>query len=151
MVRLRALQANPDTPGHILRECALGKTLGEIAREWKLPKGGFLAWIATMGDLHEQCRRAREIAGHELVGESVDIIMKADKENVTVAKEQASHLLKVAKSYHPKVYGDTRSVDVTVKSDIRGYSDAELQRILDERKPPIEAEAIIDGEETESA
>lgn len=138
LARLWDVIADPATPGVLLQRSAAGESLGEIAKAWRIPRARFLAWIATQGDLSEQCRRAREIASHELVAEGLEIIDEANPETVAVAKERANYRLKVAKAYHPRVYGEQKNVDVTLKRDIRDYSDEELQRILDERRPPID-------------
>lgn len=138
LARFNAVIANPDTPSVVLQRVAGGEDLKDIAKAWEVPVKRFLTWIASNADLHEKCLRARQIAAHELAAEGLEIIDEANPGTVAVAKERANYRLKMAKAYHPKVYGEQKQVDVTVKRDLRDYSDEQLQAILDERRPPID-------------
>ena len=142
MARFRELTADPATPQRILQLVAGGDDLNAIARSWDVPVKRFLAWVASNADLNEKCLRARQLAAHELAAEGLEIVDAAQgaetSEAIAAAKLRAEYRLKMARAYHPKVYGEQKQVDVTVKSDLSDYSDEQLQAILDERRPPID-------------
>lgn len=97
--------ADPSTPDVIVQRLAGNETLKDIASSWKLPYKKFLAWIAANGDLTEQCKRVRELAGIELRMEGLEIIDEAAPETIAVDKERALYRERLSRDLHRPLFG----------------------------------------------
>lgn len=97
--------ADPTTPDVIVQRLAGGESLKEIAKAWAIPEKKFLAWIAANGDLTEQCKRVRELAGIELRMEGLEIIDDSSVETIAVDKERALYRERLSRDLHRPLFG----------------------------------------------
>lgn len=89
----------------ILARLQDGETLLGLVRAWKLPRHAFLSWIAANGELTDQCRRVRELAGIELRMEGLEIVDVATPETAPVAKLQADYREKLSRDLNKPLFG----------------------------------------------
>lgn len=106
-VRFEVVVADPTTPGVIVQRLAQGESLRQIAAAWQIPYLRFLAWVAANGDLSEQCKRVRELAGIELRMEGLEILDEAapEKAAVTLAAEQAKYRERLSRDLNRPLFG----------------------------------------------
>ena len=105
VARFEALCADPRTPEVIVQRLAGGESLKDIARAWGLPYARFLGWIAANGELTEQCKRVRELAGIELRMEGLEIVDEATADDVVVAKERALYRERLSRDLNRPLFG----------------------------------------------
>lgn len=107
MAHFAAMTADPNVPEIIVQRLAGGESLKDIAVAWGLPYKRFLAWIAANGDLTEQCKRVRELAGIELRMEGMEILDAAepDKAAVALAAEQAKYRERLSRDLNRPLFG----------------------------------------------
>jgi hypothetical protein len=105
LARFAEVTADPTTPEVIVQRLAAGESLKQVATAWKIPYKRLLAWIAANGDLTEQCKRVRELAGIELRMEGLDIVDDATPETAPVAKLQADYREKLSRDLNRPLFG----------------------------------------------
>src|SRR3990167_433732 len=105
VARFEVVIADAATPGVVVQRLTLGESLRDIAGSWGIPYRRFLAWIAANGELTEQCKRVRELAGIELRMEGLEIVDAATVENVAVAKEQAMYRERLSRDLNRPLFG----------------------------------------------
>lgn len=92
-----------------MQRLGAGESLKEIAAAWGLPERRFLAWIAANGELSEQCKRVRELAGIELRMEGLEIVDSAEGETepaaVAAAKLRAEYRERLARDLNKPLFG----------------------------------------------
>lgn len=140
MARFAAVTADPRTPDVIVQRLAGGESLKEIARAWQVPERRFLAWIAANGDLTEQCKRVRELAGVELRFDGLEIIDGAAPETIAVAKEQALYRERLSRDLNRPLFGKFTQHKHEVTFDL-----GERLRRAREREVPQEPDAATLG------
>lgn len=106
MARFVAVCEDPATPSIVVQRLMGGESLRDIARAWKIPYTRFMVWIAANGDLTEQCKRARELAGVELRMEGLEIVDSATPETVAIAREQARYRERLARDLNRPLFGN---------------------------------------------
>lgn len=109
LARLAQVVGDPATPGVIVQRLAGGESLKDIAVAWGLPYGRFIAWVAANGDLTEQCKRVRELAGIELRMEGLEIVDAAEQaktsEAVAAAKLRAEYRERLSRDLNRPLFG----------------------------------------------
>lgn len=109
MARFAEVVANPTTPELVVQRLSAGESLAEIAAAWQIPKKRFLAWIAANGELSEQCKRVRELAGIELRMEGLDIVDEVEGSEapaeVAAAKLRAEYRERLARDLNKPLFG----------------------------------------------
>lgn len=105
LARFLAVTADPMAPEIIVQRVAMGETLRDVAKSWGLPRLRFLAWVAANGDLTEQCKRVRELAGIELRMEGLDIVDEATPETAPVAKIQSDYRERLSRDLNRPLFG----------------------------------------------
>lgn len=109
VARFEAVVANPDTPVEIVARLSRGDDLKGIARSWSIPYKKFLAWIAANGELTEQCKRVRELAGIELRMEGLEIVDAVEgaesTEAVAAAKLRAEYRERLSRDLNRPLFG----------------------------------------------
>jgi hypothetical protein len=109
VARYNAVIADPTTPGEIVARLGGGESLKDIAKAWGIPYQRFLSWIAANGDLTEQCKRVRELAGIELRMEGLEIVdeMEGQVEPATVAaaKLRAEYRERLSRDLNRPLFG----------------------------------------------
>lgn len=118
LARMMTVMRDASAPDVIVQRLAAGESLKDIASSWGLPYQRFLAWIAANGELTEQCKRVREIAGVELRFEGMQILddAKADKAEVQLAAEQAKYRERLSRDLNKPLFGrlTTHKHEVTI-------------------------------------
>ena len=104
MARLAVVIADPEKPGEIF-ELLTGEepqTLGEIAREWRLPAGRFVEWYTV--EHKERFEAAQRVRALRLEGEALRI-----------ADEQHEVVKEGGQKFDPEVPRDKLRVDTRLK------------------------------------
>jgi hypothetical protein len=96
---------DPQTPAVIVQRLVDGESLKDIAAAWQIPYKRFLAWIAANGELTEQCKRVRELAGIELRMEGLELLDGAAPDNIAVVKEQAQYRERLSRDLNRPLFG----------------------------------------------
>lgn len=138
LARFAAVCADPATPEVIVQRVAMGETLKEIAKAWGLPRTRFLAWVAANGDLTEQCKRVRELAGIELRFEGLEIVDDATPETAPVAKLQADYREKLSRDLNRPLFGKFTKHEHTHTVDLG----ERLRRAREREVPPLPADVV---------
>ena len=109
LVRFREVTADPTTPDVIVQRLASGESLKEIATAWDVPYKRLLAWVAANGELSEQCKRVRELAGIELRFEGLEIVDGVEgsenSEEIAAAKLRAEYREKLSRDLNKPLFG----------------------------------------------
>lgn len=109
LARFGAVMADPLTPSVIVQRLSDGESLKEIATAWQIPYKRFLAWIAANGELTEQCKRVRELAGIELRMEGLEIVDGIENEiepaAVAAAKLRAEYRERLSRDLNRPLFG----------------------------------------------
>lgn len=105
MARYETVIADPATPDVLVQRLSAGESLKDIAKAWAIPYRRFLAWVAANGELTEQCKRVRELAGIELRLDGLEIIDDAGPETIAVAKEQALYRERLSRDLNRPLFG----------------------------------------------
>ena len=137
MARLAHVMADASTPEIIVQRLAAGESLREIAAAWRIPYKRFLAWIAASGELTEQCKRVRELAGIELRFEGLEIVDDATPETAPVAKLQADYREKLSRDLNRPLFGK-----FTQHKHEHSFDLGEKLRRARERERVVDAEVI---------
>lgn len=109
LVRFASVTADPATPSVIVQRLADGESLKEIAKGWDIPYRRLIEWIAANGDLTEQCKRARELAGIELRMEGLEIVDEVEGTDepaaVAAAKLRAEYRERLSRDFNRPLFG----------------------------------------------
>lgn len=105
MARFEDIKSHPNTPHIIVQRVADGESLKDIAKAWGLPYKRFLAWVAANGELSDQCKRIRELAGIELRMDGMEILDEANPEDISVRKEQAAYRERLSRDLNKPLFG----------------------------------------------
>jgi hypothetical protein len=135
MARFLAVRDDPNTPQIIVQRLAGGESLRDIARAWQIPYMRFVAWIAANGDLTEQCKRVRELAGIELRMEGLEIIDDATPETVSVAKEQAQYRERLSRDLNRPLFGKFTKHEHTHTVDLGERLRRARERVIEHEEP----------------
>jgi len=119
LARLMTVMKDATAPDVIVQRLAMGDSLKDVAASWGLPYQRFLAWVAANGDLTEQCKRVRELAGVELRFEGMQILDEAspdEKGSVQLAAEQAKYRERLSRDLNKPLFGrqTTHKHEVTI-------------------------------------
>lgn len=135
IARFAAVVANPSTPEVIVQRLSAGESLKEIARSWGVPEKRFLAWIAANGELSEQCRRVRELAGIELRMEGLEIVDEMEGANdpgaIAAAKLRAEYRERLARDLNRPLFGKQSVSKVEVTVDLGERLRRARERVVD--------------------
>jgi hypothetical protein len=100
---------DPQTPAVIVQRLSDGESLKDMASAWQIPYKRFLAWIAANGELTEQCKRVRELAGIELRMEGLEIVDEVEGaetgEAIAAAKLRAEYRERLARDLNKPLFG----------------------------------------------
>lgn len=109
MARFVALTRDETTPAVIVQRLTEGESLRDMASAWEVPYKRFLAWIAANGELTEQCKRVRELAGIELRMEGLDIVDAVEgaeePAEVAAAKLRAEYRERLSRDLNRPLFG----------------------------------------------
>lgn len=109
IARFGAVTADTSTPGIIVQRLADGESIRDIAKAWQIPYKRFLSWIAANGDLTEQCKRVRELAGIELRMEGLEIVDEVEGVEepaaVAAAKLRAEYRERLSRDMNRPLFG----------------------------------------------
>lgn len=108
----------------VIERISDGESYRQIAASLGVPKSKLVEWLHETPDRSRACACAREEAADSYDEMALEELRSADRENITVAREIASHLRWRAKAANPKRYSDKLQLDATVETKIVG--DAEL-------------------------
>lgn len=137
LARFDAVVRDPQTPLVIVQRLMGGESLKDLSRAWRVPYGRLLGWVAANGELSEQCKRARELAGIELRLEGLEIVDEADgaetSEVVAAAKLRAEYRERLARDLNRPLFGKQVSHEHRHTHDLGEQLRRALQRDRDER------------------
>jgi hypothetical protein len=108
----------------ILNLIAQGESMRNIARLLDSPVSTLHAWLAETPERSQAHARSREAAAESYDDMALESLERADRENISVAREIAAHYRWRAKAANPKRYSDKLQLDATVETKVVG--DAEL-------------------------
>lgn len=131
VARFEEMAANPSSGEVIVQRLMGGESLSQIAKSWGLPRTRFLAWIAANGELTEQCKRARELAGIELRMEGLDLLDAADAESISVVKEQAAYRERLSRDLNRPLFGKYTKHEHAVTVDLGERLRRARERVID--------------------
>src|SRR3990167_6641287 len=109
VARFEVVIADAATAGVVVQRLTLGESLRDIAGSWGIPYRRFLAWIAANGELTEQCKRVRELAGVELRMEGLEIVDEVEdavtSEAIASAKLRAEYRERLSRDLNRPLFG----------------------------------------------
>lgn len=146
LARFVALTGEASTPDVIVQRLSCGESLRQIADAWGVPYRRLLAWIASQGDLSEQCKRVRELAGTELRFEGLEIIDEATAMDVAVAKERALYRERLSRDLNRPLFGKQSVMKHEVTFDLGERLRRARERVVDQ-----EPELVTTGTATPPA
>ncbi len=136
MVRFAEVTADPTTPEILVQRLAAGETFKEIATSWQIPYKRFLAWVAANGDLTEQCKRVRELAGIELRFEGLEIVDgiegAEDPSIVAAAKVRAEYRERLSRDLNKPLFGKFTQHQHTHTVDLGERLRRARERVVDQ-------------------
>ena len=142
MVRLQALQADDTAVEEIFRLLCDGKTLRQIASEWKLPKHAFCDWV--LRERPEIMDRVWAVQINEEVDELLPLLRDVTSETAQAVKTRVDGILKIASKRDRKRYGEQikveRTLDVNIDAGLLGKAADLLARLSPPK--PIEVETV---------
>lgn len=143
MARLERVKADAGAPGEVFRllteEGEGSRTLAEIARAWRVPKGRFMEWFTTEhGALLDAAERVLGIDMCHAVRRMTD---EASEENFALVKFKTDRYLRLAgmlnaQRYSPRVEPAPGGVMPTLVIEIAGVVTAPpAHRVLEHQAP----------------
>lgn len=145
MARFEAVVTDPNTPAVIVQRLA-HESLKDISRSWGLPYTRFIAWIAANGELTEQCKRVRELAGIELRMEGMEILDEAAEEKAAVMKaaEQAKYRERLSRDLNRPLFGKQVLHQHNVTVDLGERLRRARERVVEPDEPvAIQNEGVV--------
>lgn len=146
MARLEEFKRDAGFPEDVFRQLTGDepRSLAEIARVLRVPKGEFIRWFqAEHADLYEAALQA---VTDEMIFEAKRLLDGATEEQAALVKVRVDGYLKLAAKWHRARYGESVRVDktVTVTADagLLGFAGG-LLRLVATQRP---AEKVISGE-----
>lgn len=108
-----------------------GHSIRKIALHYGVHLTRLYEWLSETPERHHAHARAKEEAADAYDDMALDVLEKADRENIAVAKEIASHYRWRAKAANPKKYSDKLQLDATVETKVTADSEliAELAKL----------------------
>jgi hypothetical protein len=148
IARFAEVTADQTTPEVIVQRLAAGESLKQVATAWAIPYKRLLAWIAANGDLTEQCKRVRELAGIELRMEGLDIVDDATPETAPVAKLQADYREKLSRDLNRPLFGKFTQHEHRHTVDLGERLRRARERVVEQpsETPAVAAPAVVDAE-----
>lgn len=152
VARFAVVVADAATPGVIVQRLTDGESLREIAVSWGLPYRRFLAWIAANGELTEQCKRVRELAGIELRMEGLEIVDEVEgalePTHVAAAKIRAEYRERLSRDLNRPLFGKFTKQEVVISGDWGERLRRARERVIDATVVPLVEDntKIADGE-----
>lgn len=150
LARFNAVVRDPGTPEEIVRRLSEGDSLREISKAWQIPYRRLIAWIAANGDLTEQCKRVRELAGIELRMEGLEIVDGAEAattpEEVSAAKLRAEYRERLSRDLNRPLFGKQVQHQHTHTIDLGERLRRARERVIDVQvvdTQPIEKAELI--------
>lgn len=139
--------ADPQTPEVIVQRLQ-SETLKEIAAGWGIPYGRFVAWIAANGELTEQCKRVRELAGIELRMEGLEIVDGVEGEEdpaaVSAAKLRAEYRERLSRDLNRPLFGKYQKHEHTHTVDLGERLRRARERVLPAEPAVLEQAATAE-------
>jgi hypothetical protein len=109
MARFEELKLDADAPGEVFRLLTDGKTLKEIAKAWRVPKGRFVEWYTVEhADLYDS---ALKVLADELAHGALERADGATEGDVAPRKLQVDTRLKLIEKWDRARYGAQVKVD----------------------------------------
>lgn len=145
LARFADVIADPKTPEVIVQRLQ-AESLKDIAKSWGIPYGRFVAWIAANGELTEQCKRARELAGIELRMEGLEIVDGASAESIVVDKERAAYRERLSRDLNRPLFGKYQKHEHEHKFDLGDQlrRAMERERIVHEQPATLPAPTTLE-------
>ena len=137
LARLEDVKGDAGAPGEVFRLLTAeeSKTLAQIAKEWRVPKGRFVEWFTTKHP--ELYDAALKVKAADCADAAAQAALDATPETVQGQKLKGDTALRLASRWDRARYGESVKVerDVTLKVDVGllGTAGALLERFRREK------------------
>ena len=142
MVRFEALKVNELVLEEIFSRLCDGKTLRQIAKDFKVPHHSFCDWV--LREHSDIMDRVWAIQINDEVDELIPILRDVTAETAPLVKTRVDGILKIASKRDRKRYGEQikveRTLDVNIDAGLLGKAADLLARLSPPK--PIEAETV---------